>query len=125
MADLQVLIEQLNSLTLGEIGDLAERLEKQWGVVAKQAFVPTVNAKPQVVETKPVEQTEFTVTLVDVGEKRIDVIKAIRLLTQWDLMTSRNFVDTVPSVLFADVSKEQADAAKIALEEVGASVTVS
>ena len=75
-------------------------------------------------EAKQEEQTEFTVELVSSGEKKIEVVKAIRALTQVSLKEAKDLADNAPSVVKQGVSKADAEAAKKALEEAGGKVTV-
>ncbi len=70
------------------------------------------------------EQTEFTVTLKDFGANKINVIKAIRKVTSLGLKEAKEFVESAPQPVKEDVSKEEADEVKAALEEAGATVEV-
>jgi len=125
MADLNALKEQLDQLTLLEASQLVKMLEEAWGVsaaapVAMAAAMPTAAAEAAPVE----EQTEFDVVLTAAGEKKINVIKVVRALTNLGLKEAKDVVETAGSTILAGVSKEAAQDAKAKLEAEGAQVTV-
>ena len=126
MADLQAIAEQLDSLTLLEASQLVKMLEEKWGVSAAapvaMAAMPGAGA---VAEAAPVEeQTEFDVILKAAGEKKINVIKVVRALTNLGLKEAKDVVETAGSTILAAVSKEAAQDAKAKLEAEGAQVEV-
>jgi large subunit ribosomal protein L7/L12 len=117
------LAEHLGNLSVVEIIALTKQLEEQWGV----------KAVPQVVEAAPPptgpttqleEQTEFTVTLVDSGAKKVEIIKAIREITSLGLSESKAFTENVPKVVKEGVSKAEAEAVKTRLEAAGAKAEI-
>ena len=125
MADLNALKEQLDQLTLLEASQLVKMLEEAWGVSAA-APVAMASAMPSAAaEAAPVEeQTEFDVILNAAGEKKINVIKVVRALTNQGLKEAKDVVETAGSTILAGVSKEAAQDAKAKLEAEGAQVTV-
>ncbi|GIV76197.1 50S ribosomal protein L7/L12 [Litorilinea aerophila] len=126
MADLQAIKEQLDSLTLVEAAELVKMLEEAWGVsaaapVAVAAAAPAGGAAGgEAVE----EQTEFDVILKDVGAKKINVIKAVRAITNLGLKEAKDVVEGAPSTILQGVSKEAAEDAKAKLEAEGAVVEI-
>ena len=123
MADLQAIKDQLDSLTLLEASELVKVLEESWGVsaaapVAMAAAMPGAAAAAEEAE----EQTEFDVILTDFGDKKINVIKAVRGLTSLGLKEAKELVENVPSPIMQGVSKDAADEAKEKLEGEGAKV---
>ena len=123
MADLQAIKEQLDGLTLLEASELVKMLEEAWGV---SAAAPVAMAAMGVASgdaaEEAEEQTEFDVVLTDVGAKKINVIKAVRALTNLGLKEAKEVVEGAPSTILQGVSKESAQEAKQALEAEGAGV---
>ena len=127
MAELnqESVVEYLSKLTVMEIAQLTKTLEDKWGVSAAPIAAMGAMAAPVGgEEAKQEEQTEFTVELVSSGEKKIEVVKAIRALTQVSLKEAKDLADNAPSVVKQGVSKADAEAAKKALEEAGGKGTV-
>jgi len=129
MADLNTIVDQLGTLTILEAVELKKMLEDKWGVQASAGFsmapgmgaaAPAAAAPAAPVE----EQTEFTVILKDVGAKKIDVIKVVRQLTPLGLKEAKDLVDSAPSTILENVTKDAAAEAKKKFEEVGAGVEV-
>ena len=123
MADLEKLVEELSSLTVMEAAELVKMLEEKWGVsaaapVAVAAAVPGAEAG----EAPAEEKTEFDVVLEETGPKKIEVIKAIRKLTQMGLKEAKEAAETPGFKILEQVSKETAEEAKKVLEEAGAKV---
>jgi large subunit ribosomal protein L7/L12 len=124
MADLNVIKEQLDSLTLLEASQLVKMLEEAWGVSAAAPVAAMAAAGP-VAEAAPVEeQTEFDVILKDAGAKKINVIKVVRALTSLGLKEAKDLVESAPAPVLQAVSKDAANDAKTQLEAEGASVDV-
>lgn len=117
------LIEHLSNLKVTELLDLVKDLEDKWGVEAS-APVAAVAAGPAAGgDAAPAEeQTEFDVVMTDFGAKKIGVIKAVRGLTGLGLKEAKELVEGIPAKIKEGVSKEDAEEAKKALEEAGASV---
>ena len=124
MTDLKKIVEDLSSLTVLEVANLSKLLEKKWGIEANTILSPT--ATPPIntsnIEKKIEEKTEFDVILSEVGEKKIDVIKAVRSITGLGLKESKSLVDNIPSVIKKNISKDDANKAKEILEKSLASV---
>jgi large subunit ribosomal protein L7/L12 len=126
MADIQGLVEAIGSLTLLEAKDLKEALEEALGVTAAvgggmmMAATPGVAVAAEEVE----EQTEFDVILKDIGPKKINVIKALRAITNLGLKEAKEQVESAPVTVMEQVGKDAAEDAKKQLEEAGAVVEV-
>ncbi len=126
MSKLDQLVADLSALSVLEAAELSKLLEEKWGVsaaapVAVAAAVGGPAAPVEAVE----EQTEFTVTLTDGGDKKINVIKEIRTIrTDLGLKEAKDLVEGVPAVVKENVSKQEAADIKKKLEDVGAKVEV-
>ena len=122
MADLAKLVDDLSSLTVLEAAELSKMLEEKWGVSAAAAVAvaaaPGAGAAAAPVE----EQTEFTVVLAAVGDKKIEVIKEVRAITGLGLKEAKDLVEGAPKPLKEGVSKDEAEKVKATLEKVGAKV---
>jgi large subunit ribosomal protein L7/L12 len=106
-----------------DLAQLVKELEEEFGVSAS-APVAMIAAGP-VAEAAPVEEkTEFDVVLKDFGDKKIQVIKVVRALTDLGLKEAKDLVEGVPKPVKQGVSKEEAEKAKAQLEEVGATVEI-
>ena len=120
-------VDYIKNLKLAEVKALVEALEKELGVSAA-APVMAVAAGPAAAgaaAAAPVEeQTEFDVILAAAGDKKIDVIKVVRQLTNLGLKEAKDLVEGAPKPVKTAVSKDDAAAAKKALEDVGAKVEV-
>jgi large subunit ribosomal protein L7/L12 len=125
MADLAKLIEEIKGLSLMEAAELVKALEEELGVSAA-APVAAMAAMPAMAGAAPAEaaeeKTEFDVILTDFGAKKINVIKAVRKLTNLGLKEAKAVVDGAPSPVLEGVSKEAAEEAKGELEAEGATV---
>ena len=125
MADLQAIAAELDSLTLLEASQLVKMLEEKWGVSAAAPVAMAAMPGAAAVEAAPVEeQTEFDVILKAAGEKKINVIKVVRALTNLGLKEAKDVVETAGSTILTAVSKEAAQDAKTKLEAEGAQVEV-
>ncbi len=125
MADLHAIAAQLDTLTLLEASQLVKLLEEKWGVSAAAPVAVAAVAGAAAVEAAPVEeQTEFDVVLKSAGEKKINVIKVVRSLTNLGLKEAKDVVETAGSTILSAVSKEVAADAKAKLEAEGAQVDV-
>lgn len=128
MADLNKLVEDLSSLTILEAAELKTLLEEKWGVTAAAA-APMMMAMPGAAgdgaAAEPEEEkTEFDVILADAGPKKINVIKAVRTITNLGLKEAKELVEGAPATVVEGVSKEAAADAKAKLEAEGAKVEV-
>lgn len=128
MADLNAIVEQLNSLTLLEAAQLKRMLEEKWGVTAAAAPVMVAGAAPAAAGAAAAapaeEKTEFDVVFEDIGPKKIEVIKVVRAITNLGLKEAKDLVEAPKSVIQSGVSKETAEDTKKKLEEVGAKVII-
>ena len=113
------ILAYLEEATILELNDLVKAIEEEFGVSAA-APVAAAAAGGAVAE----EQTEFTVELTSAGDQKVKVIKAVREATGLGLKEAKGLVDSAPAAVKEGVTKEEAEALKAALEEVGASVTV-
>jgi large subunit ribosomal protein L7/L12 len=128
MADLEKLAEELSGLTVLEAAELTKILEEKWGVSAAAPAavmaVPGAAAADGGAEDGG-EKTEFDVTLKEVGDKKIQVIKAVRTIrSDLGLKEAKALVDDAPAKVLEAVNKEMADEAKEKLEAEGAVVEV-
>ena len=123
MADLQKLVDELSKLTVLEAAELSKKLEEAWGVSA--AAPVAVAAAGGGAAAAPVEEkTEFTVVLVDGGDKKINVIKEVRAITSLGLKEAKDLVEGAPKPVKEGVSKQEAADIKKKLEEAGAKVDI-
>ncbi|MGO9420545.1 50S ribosomal protein L7/L12 [Roseiarcus sp.] len=124
MANLEKIVEELSSLTVLEAAELAKLLEGKWGVSAAAAVaVAAAPAAGGAAAAAPVEeQTEFTVVLAAIGDKKIEVIKEVRAITSLGLKEAKDLVEGAPKPVKEGVSKDEAEKIKAALEKVGAKV---
>lgn len=130
MADLNKLVEDLSALTILEASELKTLLEEKWGVTAASGGGMMMMAAPgagggAVAPAEEVEeQTEFNVILDDVGPKKINVIKAVRQVTNLGLKEAKDLVESDKPTVLEAVSKDRAAEAKGILEAEGAKVVV-
>ena len=126
MADIKKLAEELTKLTVLEVNELKNHLKDEYGIEPAAAAVavagPAAGGDAGAAED---EKTEFTVTLKDAGAQKVAVIKAVKELTGLGLGEAKGLVDNAPSAINEKVSKDDAEAAKKALEDAGASVELS
>lgn len=117
MADLDKLAEQISKLSLLEASELVKMLEEQLGV---SAAAPMAMAAMPAAAAEPVEEkTEFDVTLKETGEKKIEVIKAVRKMTSLGLKEAKELVEGAPAKVLEAVSKDIAEDARGQLEAAG------
>ncbi len=121
MSKIEKLVEDLSSLTVLEAADLAKLLEEKWGVSA--AAPVAAAAGPAAAAAAPAaEKTEFTVVLLEAGDKKINVIKEVRAITGLGLKEAKDLVEGAPKEVKADVNKDEAAKIKKQLEDAGAKV---
>lgn len=125
MADVKKLAEELTKLTVLEVNELKNVLKDEYGIEPAAAAVAVAGPAAGGDAAAADEKTEFTVTLKDAGAQKVAVIKAVKELTGLGLGEAKGLVDNAPSAIKEKVSKEDADAAKAALEAAGASVELS
>jgi large subunit ribosomal protein L7/L12 len=113
-------VEALKDWSILDVVEAVKAIEDEFGIKAAAA-VATVAAAPTAAAAEAVEeQTEFTVTLTAVGDSKINVIKAVRELTQLGLKEAKDLVDAAPKPVLENVSKADADKAVARLKEAGA-----
>lgn len=124
MASLEKIVEDLSGLTVLEAAELSKLLEEKWGVSA--AAPVAVAAGPAVAPGAAAaeEQTEFEVVLTAFGEKKINVIKEVRVITALGLKEAKDLVESAPKTIKEDVKKEEAEEIKKKLEDAGATVEI-
>jgi large subunit ribosomal protein L7/L12 len=125
MTDLTKLVDELSKLTVLEAAELSKLLEEKWGVSAAAPVAVASAAPAGGAPAAPVEeQTEFTVILAAVGDKKINVIKEIRTITGLGLKEAKDLVEGAPKTVKENATKDEAAAIKKTLEEQGATVEV-
>ena len=114
------IVEELNKLSALELSQIVKHLEGEWGVSAAAPVAVAAVAA----EAAPAadEKTEFTVTLKEAGSQKVAVIKAVKEITGLGLGEAKAIIDSAPSIVKEKATKEEAEAAKKALEEAGAKV---
>jgi len=125
MADLQKLVDELSTLTVLEASELSKLLEDKWGVsAAAPAAAAAAPAAAAAAAAPAEEQTEFTVILSKIGDKKINVIKEIRTITGLGLKEAKDLVEGAPKTVKEGVNKEEAAKLRKMLEDQGAAVEV-
>jgi len=120
-ATIDEIVEHISGLTAMELADLSKAIQDKFGVTAAAPVAiagPAAGGGGEAVE----EKTEFNVMINAVGDKKIQVIKAVRELTSLGLKEAKDLVESAPVAVIEGASKEDAEAAKAKLEEVGAQV---
>jgi len=119
-------LDAIAEMSVMEVVELVEAMEEKFGVSAAAAVAPAPTAVVGSDDGAVVaEKTEFNITLSSVGEKKVNVIKAVRTATGLGLKEAKGLVDDAPSTIKEAVSKEEADEIKGKLEEAGATVELS
>ena len=124
MADVKKLAEELTKLTVLEVNELKNVLKDEYGIEPAAAAV-TVAAGPAAAADAADEKSEFDVVLKDAGSQKVAVIKAVKELTGLGLGEAKAIVDDAPKTVKEKVSKDEAEAAKKALEDAGATVELA
>ena len=116
--------EHLDTLTVLELADYIKEFEERYGVsaAAPMAVAAPGAAAPQAEAQAEEEKTEFTIVLKSVGDKKINVIKTVREVTNLGLKEAKDLVDSAPKPVKEGISKEEAEEIKAKFEEVGAVV---
>jgi len=120
------IIAAIKTMTVLDLADLVKTLENEFGVSAAPVAVaaPTAAPSEQAEAPSAEEKTEFTVTLKSFGEKKIEVIKAVREVTTLGLKQAKDLVEAAPQVVKEGVPKEEAETTKQKLEAAGATVEI-
>ena len=120
MADLNKIIEDLSSLTVVEAAELSKQLEEKWGVTAAAAVAAAPAASGG--ETPTEDKDDFIVMLTAAGDKKINVIKEVRAVTELGLKEAKDLVEGAPKEVKSGVNKKEAEEIKAKLEAAGAKV---
>ena len=115
------ILAAVSEMSVMDLNELVKAFEEKFGVSAAAMAAPAAGGAAGGAAAAE-EQTEFNVVLVEAGEKKVNVIKAVRELTGLGLKEAKAVVDGAPGVVKEGVSKDEAEAAKKALEEAGAKV---
>ncbi|MBF1211415.1 MAG: 50S ribosomal protein L7/L12 [Granulicatella sp.] len=118
--NIEQIIADIKEATVLELNDLVKAIEEEFGVTAAAPVAVVAGGAGEATE----EKTDFTVELTSAGDQKIKVIKVVREATGLGLKEAKALVDGAPGVLKEGVAKEEAEALKAQLEEVGASVTL-
>lgn len=121
---LEKIMEELSTLSVMDAAELVKMLEEKWGVSAAAPVAVAAAGGAAAAEEPAEEKTEFDVVLKDAGAKKIDVIKAVRKLTQLGLGEAKTMAETAGAKVLAGVGKDAAEEAKKELEAAGASVAL-
>ena len=118
--------KHLDGLTVLELADYIKEFESRYGIKAEMAAMPVAaGAAPAAAETAQAEEkTDFEVVLKSVGDKKINVIKVVREVTDLGLKEAKDVVDKAPSSVKKGVSKEEAETIKKKFAEVGAEIEI-
>ncbi|MFA6955316.1 MAG: 50S ribosomal protein L7/L12 [Thermoanaerobaculia bacterium] len=118
-------VQEIETMSVLDLNTLVKAIEEKFGVSAAAAAPMMVAGAGPAVAAAPVEeQTEFTVVLTEVGEKKINVIKAVREVTSLGLKEAKDLVEGAPGNIKEGVSKDEAAKIKKVFEEAGAKVTI-
>lgn len=118
-------LEAIAEMSVMEVVELVEAMEEKFGVSAAAAVAAAPAAAGETDDGMAEEKTEFDITLSSAGEKKVNVIKAVRAATGLGLKEAKGLVDGAPSTIKEAVSKEEAEEIKGQLEEAGATVELS
>ena len=124
MADLEAIASNLSELTVMEAADLVKVLEEKWGVSAAAPVAVAAAGAPGAAAAADEEKTEFDVILTAIGDKKINVIKAVREVTSLGLKEAKDLVDSAPKAIKEAVNKAEAEEVKKKFEAAGAQVEI-
>jgi large subunit ribosomal protein L7/L12 len=118
-------VKQIEQMSVLDLNQLVKALEERFGVSAAAAAMPMAMPGAGAAVAAPVEeQTEFTVVLSEIGDKKINVIKAVREVTSLGLKEAKDLVEGTPATVKEGISKAEADTIAKKFEEAGAKVTI-
>ena len=120
MADLNKIIDELSKLTVVEAAELSKQLEEKWGVTAAAAVAAAPTASGS--EAPAEDKDDFVVMLTAAGDKKINVIKEVRAVTELGLKEAKDLVEGAPKEVKSGVNKKEAEEIKAKLEAAGAKV---
>jgi large subunit ribosomal protein L7/L12 len=128
MATKEEILEAIKGMSVLELSDLVKALEEEFGITAAApvavAAAPAAGAPTDGAAAPEEEQTEFDVTLRDIGPNKINVIKAVREVTSLGLREAKELVESAPSRVKEGINRDEANTIKAKLEEAGATVEV-
>jgi large subunit ribosomal protein L7/L12 len=128
MATKQEILDAIKGMSVLELSDLVKALEEEFGITAAVpmavAAAPAAGGPADGAAAAEEEQTEFDVTLRDIGPNKINVIKAVREVTSLGLREAKELVESAPSRVKESVNRDEANTIKAKLEEAGATVEV-
>lgn len=124
MASIDQIIADIKELKLLEVADLVKKMEEEFGVSAAAPVAVAAAGAAAPAAAAAEEKTEFDVELTEAGAEKIKVIKVVREITGLGLKEAKEAVDGAPKVLKEGIGKDDAEAIKAKLEEVGAKVTL-
>ncbi|MCH2438027.1 MAG: 50S ribosomal protein L7/L12 [Acidimicrobiales bacterium] len=124
MATKEEILDAIAGMSVLELSELLKDFEEKFGVTAAAPVAVAAVAPAGDAGDEEEEQTAFDVVLTEVGDKKIQVIKEVRSLTNLGLKDAKDLVDGAPQTVLEGASKEDADRAKESLEAAGASVEV-
>ena len=126
MAQIEQMLEEIKGMTVLELNQLVKALEEEFGVSAAAAAAPVVVAGDQAAAggEQAEERTEFDVLLNSIGDKKINVIKAVREVTSLGLKEAKELVESAPCKIKEGVAKDEAEAIVKKFEEAGAQVEI-
>ena len=124
MADINVIADQLSTLTVMEAASLAKLLEEKWGVTAAAPMATAMPGAAAAAAAPVEEQTEFDVILLSAGDKKIQVIKEVRAVTGLGLKEAEDLVEGAPKPVKEGVSKDEAKKIKEQIEAAGGQADV-
>ena len=125
MSKVDEAFELISAMTILEARDLVKKIEEEFGVTAAAPVaVAAAGGAPADAGPEEEEQTEFDVVLASFGANKINVIKAVRSVTDLGLREAKEFVEGAPQTVKEGISKEDAEALKATLEESGATVEI-
>jgi large subunit ribosomal protein L7/L12 len=119
-------VKQIETMSVLDLSNLVKALEERFGVSAAAAAPMAMagGGAAAAVAAPAEEQTEFTVVLTEIGEKKINVIKAVREVTSLGLKEAKDLVEGAPQTVKEGISKDEAEAMKKKFEDAGAKVTI-
>jgi large subunit ribosomal protein L7/L12 len=124
MSTKEEILDAIAGMSVLELSELLKDFEEKFGVTAAAPVAAAAAAPAGDAGEEEEEQTSFDVVLTEVGDKKIQVIKEVRALTNLGLKDAKDLVDGAPQTVLEGASKEDADKAKEALEAAGSSVEV-
>ena len=120
MADINTLVKELGQLTVLEALELSKKLSKEWNI-----DLDSLQAAPAQASAPVEEKATATVMLKGFGEKKINVLKAVKEIMGLGLMEAKQFVEALPKAVVEEVDKDQAEKVKKQLEDAGGTVTLT